>query len=309
MSGSPKCTPSNSAPKASSSPASARQLVPSVRWAAGGPPAPAGRRARRRRGRRRSPAWGRRSAPAPGRRCRCRRGFDERPRHDAPLHRVGVLELVDERDAVALAQGRARGAAPRRGRAGSRRAGSAGRRSDSSRRCRARRATSVRIRLGQLDAAAPRPGRPRPRAPAASSGCRPRRGPAPAACRGDRRGVSVGSTQVATSRSSTTSSTSSATSSTSSASRSRSLAIPSPSSTCWQNPWMVEIVATSMSASARASRAWRRRSSSVSSIPATLASTGSSRSALAPPSTASSGRRPAPAGRGPGRAARRWRRG
>ena len=47
----------------------------------------------------------------------------EGPAHDVPLHGVGVLELVDQDDVVALPQPRARGRAPRSGRPGCRAAG------------------------------------------------------------------------------------------------------------------------------------------------------------------------------------------
>ena len=57
-----------------------------------------GRRRRRRRGRRRWPVSGRRSAPA------SRRSAPNAVLQDVPLDRVGVLELVDQHDAVAAAQ-------------------------------------------------------------------------------------------------------------------------------------------------------------------------------------------------------------
>ena len=102
MRGSPSAAPRNIASRPRSSSGSLRQFCASVR---GGRRARRrrGRPARRRRGRRRSPASGRRSAPASW-----RRGTQPQ---DVPLHRVGVLELVDEHHPVP-ARSRAAAAGP-----------------------------------------------------------------------------------------------------------------------------------------------------------------------------------------------------
>ena len=70
------------------------------------------------------------------------------------------------------------------------------------------------------------------------------------------------------------------------ASRALSPAVPSPSSTCWQKPWVVAIVAASKSASARPMRS--RRTASSPGVPAlSRASTSSSRAAIPAAASAS----------------------
>ena len=94
--GSPSAAPPNILSSPRSSSGSLRQFCASVPAGRRSRRRP-GRRARRRRGTRRWPASGRRSGPG------WRAPWKAQPQ-DVPLHRVGVLELVDEHDPVALPQ-------------------------------------------------------------------------------------------------------------------------------------------------------------------------------------------------------------
>ena len=186
---------------------------------------------------------------------------------DVPLHRVGVLELVDQHHPVAVAQPLAAAAALRVGQ----RVGEPGQHVVVA--VAAAGARLRRVHLGADGRGEPLP-RPRPccrrrrrRAPAGPAGRRPRAGrsSAPSArsnAGGRRRGRGVLAHVEVVDHLGDRSSTSS----TNTASGSLSPATPSPASICWQNWWVVAIVAASKSASAGASRSRRRSTSRRSAV-------------------------------------------